>query len=138
MFKEHRNMSLYIESLKKLSLYTDEFDTIYPSHGTFPVSPGLIGSLIEGAGQIINGTAKGKVVDMFGTPVMFYKFPYAGFLCVRCSWKHKIKCKFFEPYVLITKPCIQILLPVYFRLKGARECFWFLLPILLCTGYNIR
>ncbi|NLC68972.1 MAG: MBL fold metallo-hydrolase [Clostridiaceae bacterium] len=81
MFKERRNLSLYIESLKKLSMYTDEFDTIYPSHGTFPVSAELIASLIEGAGQIINGTANGKVIDMFGTPVMFYKFPYAGFLC---------------------------------------------------------
>ena len=81
MFKEHRNMSLYVESLRKLSMYTDEFDTIYPSHGSFPVYPALISSLIEGAEQIISGTAKGKVVNLFGTPVMLYKFPYAGFLC---------------------------------------------------------
>lgn len=81
MFKKHRNLSLYVESLKKLSLYTDEFNTIYPSHGSFPVCPELIENLIEGAEQIINGTAKGKIVDMFGTPVMLYKFPYAGFLC---------------------------------------------------------
>ena len=81
MFKEQRNMSLYIESLKKLSMYTDEFDTIYPSHGTFTVGPELIGNLIDGAEQIINGKAKGKIVDMFGAPVMLYKFPYAGFLC---------------------------------------------------------
>lgn len=81
MFKERRNMPMYIESLKKLSKYTEEFDTIYPSHGSFPVSPGLIANLIKGAEQIINGMAEGKVVDMFGTPVMLYKFPYAGFLC---------------------------------------------------------
>jgi len=81
MFKKHRNMSLYIESLKKLSGLTDEFDTIYPSHGSFPVYPELIADLIEGAGQILNGTAKGQVVNVFGTPVMLYKFPYAGFLC---------------------------------------------------------
>jgi len=81
MFNERRNLPLYVESLKKLSMYTDEFDTIYPSHGSFPVYPGLITNLIEGAEQIINGMAEGKIVDMFGTPVMFYKFPYAGFLC---------------------------------------------------------
>jgi len=81
MFKKHRNLSMYVESLKKLSMYTHEFDTIYPSHGSFPVYPELIVSLIEGAGQIINGTAEGRVVDMFGTSVMLYKFPYAGFLC---------------------------------------------------------
>jgi len=81
MFKERRNLSLYVESLRKLSKYIDEFDTIYPSHGSFPIYPKLIASLIEGAEQIISGTARGKVVDMFGTPVMLYKFPYAGFLC---------------------------------------------------------
>jgi glyoxylase-like metal-dependent hydrolase (beta-lactamase superfamily II) len=42
IFKEHRNQPLYVESLKKLTMYTGEFDTIYPSHGSFPVSPGLI------------------------------------------------------------------------------------------------
>jgi hypothetical protein len=62
-------------------MYTDEFDTIYPSHGTFPVGPELIGNLIDGAEQIINGKASGTVVSMFGAPVMLYKFPYAGFLC---------------------------------------------------------
>ena len=81
MFKKHRNMSLYVESLKKLLHYEDEFDVIYPSHGTFPVYPEIIKNLIEGAEQIIKGTAEGKVVDMFGTLAMLYKFPYAGFLC---------------------------------------------------------
>ena len=81
MFGERRNLSLYIESLKSLDVYINEFDTIYPSHGSFPVNPDLIASLIEGAKEIINGTAKGKEVHMFSTPVMFYKFPYAGFLC---------------------------------------------------------
>ena len=81
MFRKHRNLSLYIESLKKLSMYTYEFNIIYPSHGSFPVYPELITSLIEDAEQIINGTAEGKVADMFGTQVMLYKYPYAGFLC---------------------------------------------------------
>lgn len=81
MFKERRNLPLYAESMKKLSLYINEFDTIYPSHGSFPVSPDLIPKLREGAEQIINGTARGEVISMFGAPVMLYKFPYAGFFC---------------------------------------------------------
>jgi len=81
MFKEGRNLPLYAESMKKLSMYTDEFDVIYPSHGSFPVSPDLIAKLAEGAEQIINGTVEGKVIDIFGAPVMLYKFPYAGFYC---------------------------------------------------------
>jgi len=90
MFRKHRNLSLYVESMKKLSTYTAEFDTIYPSHGSFPVYPELLTSLIEGAEQIINGTAEGKVVDMFGTQVMLYKFPYAGFLCELPEQKDKV------------------------------------------------
>ncbi|HEY8420973.1 MAG TPA: MBL fold metallo-hydrolase [Thermoclostridium sp.] len=81
MFKERRNMPRYVQSLKKLLKYAGEFDVIYPSHGSFPVYPDLISNLIEGAEQIINGTAKGRVIEIFGTPVMLYKFPYAGFLC---------------------------------------------------------
>ncbi|HHW66441.1 MAG TPA: MBL fold metallo-hydrolase [Epulopiscium sp.] len=81
MFKERRNMARYIESLKKLLLYRDEFDAIYPSHGSLPVGPELITKLIEGAEQIIAGRAEGKIVDVFGSTVMLYKFPYAGFLC---------------------------------------------------------
>ncbi|MFY9295759.1 MAG: hypothetical protein WBI74_07325 [Caldicoprobacterales bacterium] len=52
----------------------------FQTYGFFPVYPELIIKLIEGAEQIINGTANnGKVIDMCGTPVMLYKFPYAGF-----------------------------------------------------------
>ena len=90
MFRKHRNLSLYIESLKKLSMYTHEFNIIYPSHGSFPVYPELITNLIEDAEKIINGTAEGKVVHMLGTQVMLYKYPYAGFLYVpvyRCFLK---------------------------------------------------
>ena len=55
--------------MKKLSLYTDEFDVIYPSHGSVPVSPDLIAKLAEGAEQIINGTGwKERLSDIFGAP----------------------------------------------------------------------
>lgn len=81
MFREGRNLLTYVKSLKKLSMFTDDFDTIYPSHGSFPVSPELIESLIEGAEQIMSGTVKGKIIDIFDTSAMLYKFPYAGFIC---------------------------------------------------------
>ncbi|CRZ33958.1 glyoxylase-like metal-dependent hydrolase (beta-lactamase superfamily II) [Herbinix hemicellulosilytica] len=81
MFREGRNLLTYVKSLKKLSMFTDDFDTIYPSHGSFPVSPELIERLIEGAEQIMSGTVKGKIIDIFDTSAMLYKFPYAGFIC---------------------------------------------------------
>ena len=51
MFKEHEICPCML-SLNKLSKLTDAFDAIYPAHGSFPVYPGLIASLIEGAEQI--------------------------------------------------------------------------------------
>lgn len=81
MFGEHRNLPNYIAGLTALSQYKDRFDTIYPSHSTFPVSPDLIPKLIKGAEQILSGQADGKEIDLFGNAVMLYQFEYAGFLC---------------------------------------------------------
>lgn len=81
MFGEHRNMKNYVESLLNLSHYEGKFDTIYPSHGSFPISPALIPQLISGANQILSGQAKGNEIDMFGKSVLLYQFEFAGFLC---------------------------------------------------------
>jgi glyoxylase-like metal-dependent hydrolase (beta-lactamase superfamily II) len=81
MFGSKRNLKLYIESLKHLRSFDGTYDDIYPMHGTFPVKPGLVPQLIEGAQEILDGKATGSTVDIFGNEVMLYKFPYAGFLC---------------------------------------------------------
>ena len=81
MFGERRDIDKYIPSMEHLLEYTDAFDEIYPMHGSFPVKNDLIGKLIEVAKLIKSGAVEGKKVDVFGTPAMFYKFPYAGFLC---------------------------------------------------------
>lgn len=80
MFGRFRDLDTYIDSLKHLSEYDGTYDEIYPMHGTFPVSPDLVGKLITGAEEIRDGQAEGKTVDMFGTEVTLFKFPYAGFL----------------------------------------------------------
>lgn len=80
MFGEHRNMTDYIESLRNLKSYVSRFNTIFPSHGDIPVKPELIDKLIEGAGAVLNNTAEGKEVELFGNKVMLYQFDYAGFL----------------------------------------------------------
>jgi len=81
MFGQHRNMPKYIETLSNMAKYEGRFDTIYPSHGSFPVSPEIIPELIAAANQILSGQAEGKEVEMFGRPVMLYQFKTAGFLC---------------------------------------------------------
>jgi len=81
MFKSHRNMDLFIKSMEHLEEYRGRFDVIYPSHGDFPVEPDLIGKLHEGAQEIRAGKAQWREVDMHGTRVRLYSFPYAGFYC---------------------------------------------------------
>ncbi len=81
MFGPGRDLDRYIESMKHLKGFEDLFDEIYAMHGSFPVKPDLIEKLIEGAQQIKDEDAEGKVVDVFGTNAVFFKFPYAGFLC---------------------------------------------------------
>lgn len=79
MFGPQRNIHDYVRSLKHILTFKHRFDTIYPSHGNFPVEPGLIEQLIEGAESIIRGEVKGEEMDLFGNPIRLYKFPYAGF-----------------------------------------------------------
>ncbi|MCR5789897.1 MAG: MBL fold metallo-hydrolase [Lachnospiraceae bacterium] len=81
MFGKYRNMDLYIDSLRHLARYDGRYDEIYAMHGSIPVKPDIIGKLIEGAGQIKNGEAAGTKLNLFGSEVLLYKFPYAGFLC---------------------------------------------------------
>lgn len=81
MFGKYRNMDLYIDSLRHLAKYDGRYDEIYAMHGSIPVKPDIIGKLIEGAGQIKNGEAAGTKLSLFGSEVLLYKFPYAGFLC---------------------------------------------------------
>lgn len=82
MFGRFRDLTSYIRSMEKLMGYADRFDEIYPSHGTFPVSPDLIEKLKDAAKKIVSGEAEGEESkDMLGTPVLLYRFPFAGFLC---------------------------------------------------------
>ena len=81
MFGKYRDLELYIESLDHLKEYGGRYDEIYPMHGTFPVTPGLIDKLLSGAQEIRDGKESGSPVNLFGTDALLYKFPYAGFLC---------------------------------------------------------
>ena len=81
MFGKYRNIEQYVKSLEHIREYGDRFDVVYPSHGTFPVSPELIDDLIGGAQKIIAGTAESTVIELFGRKIRLFRFPYAGFLC---------------------------------------------------------
>lgn len=80
MFGAMRNMQAYVHSLQKLQKYSDEFDTVYPSHGSFPVSADIIPKLIEGAERVLSGELTPTVVDFHGRKISVYDFGTAAFL----------------------------------------------------------
>lgn len=72
LFGVQRELHAYQKSLKKLDAYRDRFDVIYPSHGSFPVSPKLIDQLYEAAGKLLAGELEGCEAEIFGTKVRKY------------------------------------------------------------------
>lgn len=82
MFGVQREMHAYILSLEKLEeKYKGRFDTIYPSHGTFPVSPEIIPALRDGAKRVLAGEAECEELEMHGNKIKRYNVGVAGFLC---------------------------------------------------------
>ena len=84
-YKIGQNINNYVKSLKHLLTFKKRFDTVYPSHGSFPVEPDIIEKLIEGAESIIRGEVKGEDMDLYGNPITLYKFPFAGFYAERAQ-----------------------------------------------------
>lgn len=81
MFGVQRELHAYVYSLKKLDRYKEDFDLIYPSHGSFPVKPDLIPLLTEGAEKILSGELEGEDLEMFGNHIKRYNVGAATFLC---------------------------------------------------------
>ena len=80
MFGVQREMHAYLHSLKKMARYRDRFDTIYPSHGTFPVSPNLIDALHDAAVDMMSGKYEPSVAEIHGKKVKCYDVGVAKFL----------------------------------------------------------
>lgn len=80
MFGVQREIHAYLTSLKKLDAYRDEFDTIYPSHGTLPVSPEQIDRLYEVVNDILAGKFVPEEIELWGTKVCRYETEVAAFL----------------------------------------------------------
>ena len=79
MFGAGRNIAAYINSMDKLSRMRGRFDTLYPSHGSFPANAEIIDGLINGAKQIRDGKIEG-MKPPFETPAEVYDVGVAKFL----------------------------------------------------------
>lgn len=82
MFNEGRNMNIFVTSLEKLwNENQNEFDVVYPSHGSFPIDKQLIPTIIECAKNIINKKANGNRIEFMNREITYYGFDSVGFLC---------------------------------------------------------
>ncbi len=80
MFGPYREINAYRHSLLKLYKNIDLFDEIWPSHGTFPVEPGLIRKLYDESGRMMRHELKKEPIDVRGNAVFLYKTESAQFL----------------------------------------------------------
>ncbi len=80
MFGVQRELHAYVLSLKRLENFKDRFDTIYPAHGSFPVSPDLIAPLYTGVERILAGKVQGEDDVRNGVPIKKYDIGIATIL----------------------------------------------------------
>lgn len=80
MFGDQRNLSDYVQSLRQLEKRKGEFDEIWPSHASIPVSPDVIGKLIEGAERILRGEVPGTPAQMGERKFLVYDLGFTSFL----------------------------------------------------------
>ena len=84
MFGEQREMHAYRESLLRLEARKDDFDEIFPSHGTCPVHPELIMKLYAASGEILEGRLQGVPAELHGRKIAVIDAGCAVFLMPPC------------------------------------------------------
>lgn len=81
MFGAFRDMESYINSLTYLKSLSDDFDKVYPSHGTPELGPEQIDYLLEYAINISLDREIGSIIDLWGNKILLYQFEKAGYYC---------------------------------------------------------
>ena len=66
-----RNIEAYVLSLEKLNGFRGRFSTVYPPHGTFPVSADILDGLISGIKGALSGEIEGVDTDFVENTKMF-------------------------------------------------------------------
>ena len=73
MFGESRNIPAYILSLKKLEAMSGDYDTLYPSHGMFPIGKESVTIQREAAEQLLAGNLEPRE-HTAGVPAKLYVY----------------------------------------------------------------
>ena len=78
MFGETRSIDAYLESIKKLIKLRSEFDTIYPSHGPFPLDASILDKTFAATEKMMVGELEGVEPEM-PLPAKMYMHNGVGF-----------------------------------------------------------
>ena len=79
MFGAGRNMQAFQNSLRKIIAMADTFDTIWPSHGDYPLTGDIIPGILQGAQDLLTGRLPGQEPP-WPMPCKKYTCDAAGFL----------------------------------------------------------
>lgn len=79
MFGPGRNMPAFQCSLKKMIAMADAFDSIWPSHGSYPLKPDIISGILKGSQELAAGKLSG-VEPPWPMPCKKYVCEAAAFL----------------------------------------------------------
>lgn len=79
MFGAGRNMQAFQSSLQKMAGMSDTFDSIWPSHGGYPLKADVIAGILQGAGDLLAGKLSGQEPP-WPMPCRRYACEGAGFL----------------------------------------------------------
>ena len=81
MFGPGRNLPAYLAGMEKLQGMRARFDTVYPSHGDFPVGADILDGLIAGGNKVLAGEVNGTKDAFMDVPVQVFDVGVAKFLC---------------------------------------------------------
>ena len=73
LFGPGRNVPAFQHSLKKIIEMSDNFDSIWPSHGSYPLQPNIIPSILKGSQDLLAGK-----LPAFDPP---FPLPCSAYMC---------------------------------------------------------
>ena len=79
MFGAGRNMQAFLCNLEKMEAMADAFDSIWPSHGSYPLTGEIIPGILQGAQDMLDGKLQAQEPP-HPMPCKKYVSPAAGFL----------------------------------------------------------
>lgn len=79
MFGAGRNIQAFQDSLRKMIAMSDAFDTIWPSHGSYPLKADIIPGILQGVQDMVAGKLAGQEPP-WSMPCKRYVCDVAGFL----------------------------------------------------------